>query len=57
MPRLDGLPPTFTTATALRLGLHRRDLYRLRDDGELNAQGSPASLCSAIPSTPCSRRS
>jgi predicted transcriptional regulator of viral defense system len=36
MTRLDGLPPTFTTATALRLGLHRRDLYRLRDDGELN---------------------
>lgn len=36
MPRLDDLPPTFTTGTALRLGLHRRDLYRLRDDGALN---------------------
>jgi predicted transcriptional regulator of viral defense system len=36
MTRLDELPPTFTTGTALRSGLHRRDLYRARDEGELN---------------------
>jgi predicted transcriptional regulator of viral defense system len=29
------LPATFTTHTARRLGLHPRDLYRLRDDGEV----------------------
>nr|CEL14940.1 hypothetical protein [Kibdelosporangium sp. MJ126-NF4] len=29
------LPPTFTTRTALRHGLHPRDLYRLRDLGEV----------------------
>lgn len=36
MTRLDALPPTFTTGTALRSGLHRRDLYRSRDEGELH---------------------
>ncbi|MGH3932579.1 MAG: type IV toxin-antitoxin system AbiEi family antitoxin domain-containing protein, partial [Pseudonocardiaceae bacterium] len=30
-----GLPPTFTTRTARSFGLHPRDLYRLRDEGEL----------------------
>jgi len=29
------LPVTFTTATARALGLHTRDLYQLRDEGEL----------------------
>lgn len=29
------LPQTFTTRTARELGLHPRDLYRLRDDGDL----------------------
>lgn len=29
------LPATFTTHTALLQGLHPRDLYRLRDDGEV----------------------
>jgi predicted transcriptional regulator of viral defense system len=29
------LPPTFTTRTARAFGLHPRDLYRLRDDGNL----------------------
>jgi len=29
------LPTTFTTRTARRLSLHPRDLYRLRDDGEV----------------------
>jgi predicted transcriptional regulator of viral defense system len=29
------LPPTFTTRTAREFGLHPRDLYRLRDDGNL----------------------
>jgi predicted transcriptional regulator of viral defense system len=29
------LPPTFTTRTARTFGLHPRDLYRLRDDGDL----------------------
>lgn len=28
-------PTTFTTRTALALGLHPRDLYRLRDDGTI----------------------
>ncbi|WP_239340677.1 hypothetical protein [Frankia sp. CiP3] len=31
--RLARLPPTFTTATAERGGLRRRELYRLRDTG------------------------
>ena len=29
------LPTTFTTRTARRLSLHPRDLYRLRDDGDV----------------------
>jgi hypothetical protein len=29
------LPPTFTTATARAVGLHPRELYRMRDTGEL----------------------
>jgi predicted transcriptional regulator of viral defense system len=29
------LPDTFTTRTARRLGLHPRELYRMRDDGDL----------------------
>ncbi|MGH3860759.1 type IV toxin-antitoxin system AbiEi family antitoxin domain-containing protein [Actinokineospora sp.] len=29
------LPPTFTTATARAVGLHPRELYRMRDAGEL----------------------
>lgn len=29
------LPPTFTTRTAREFGLHPRDLYRMRDSGEL----------------------
>lgn len=33
--RLAGLPATFTTGEAERAGLWRRDLYRLRDEGEL----------------------
>ena len=31
----DALAPTFTTGVALSLGVHRRDLYRWRDDGEI----------------------
>ncbi|HEX2132604.1 MAG TPA: type IV toxin-antitoxin system AbiEi family antitoxin domain-containing protein [Actinophytocola sp.] len=31
----NALPSTFTTRTARTLGLHPRDLYRMRDDGEL----------------------
>lgn len=31
----DGLPVTFTTGTALGLGVHQRDLYRWRDDAEI----------------------
>jgi hypothetical protein len=29
------LPDTFTTQTALKLGLHPRDLYRMRDGGDV----------------------
>ncbi|MFC5289027.1 type IV toxin-antitoxin system AbiEi family antitoxin domain-containing protein [Actinokineospora guangxiensis] len=29
------LPPTFTTAAARERGLHPRELYRMRDDGEV----------------------
>jgi predicted transcriptional regulator of viral defense system len=32
---VDALPPTFTTRTARAAGLHPRDLYRMRDQGEL----------------------
>jgi len=35
MLALAGLPRTFTTGTALVAGVHRRDLYRLRDEGRL----------------------
>jgi predicted transcriptional regulator of viral defense system len=35
MPALMPTPSTFTTRTALSLGLHPRDLYRLRDEGEI----------------------
>ena len=31
----DVLAPTFATGVALSLGVHRRDLYRWRDDGEI----------------------
>lgn len=31
----DALPSTFTTKTARTLGVHPRDLYRWRDDGQL----------------------
>lgn len=31
----EDLPPTFTTATARRLGVHPRDLYSWRDSGEI----------------------
>jgi hypothetical protein len=34
-PVLDHVPPTFTTRTARDLGWHPRDLYRLRDDGQV----------------------
>ena len=29
------LPPTFTTSTALSSGVHPRDLYAWRDDGQV----------------------
>ncbi|MGH3684079.1 MAG: type IV toxin-antitoxin system AbiEi family antitoxin domain-containing protein [Pseudonocardiaceae bacterium] len=29
------LPPTFTTRTTHAFGLHPRELYRMRDEGEL----------------------
>ena len=32
---VEALPRTFTTRTARELGMHPRDLYRLRDEGEL----------------------
>jgi hypothetical protein len=32
---LTDIPATFTTLTARQLGLHPRDLYRLRDEGEV----------------------
>lgn len=32
---LAALPPTFTTRTARTYGLHSRELYRMRDDGDL----------------------
>lgn len=32
---LDDLPPTFTTRTARELGWHPRDLYQLRDSGQV----------------------
>jgi hypothetical protein len=35
-PTLDDMPPTFTTRTALGFGWHPRDLYRLRDDGQVH---------------------
>jgi hypothetical protein len=36
MPVIDSeLPATFTTRTARQRGLHPRDLYRLRDAGEV----------------------
>jgi hypothetical protein len=35
MSTVVSLPVTFTTATALARGVHPRDLYRWRDDGEL----------------------
>jgi predicted transcriptional regulator of viral defense system len=36
MPVIDiDLPATFTTRTARQRGLHPRDLYRLRDNGEV----------------------
>jgi predicted transcriptional regulator of viral defense system len=34
-PALDDLPPTFTTHTARHLGWHPRDLYLLRDSGQV----------------------
>jgi hypothetical protein len=34
-PVLDDLPPTFTTQVALRQGWHPRDLYHLRDAGQV----------------------
>lgn len=34
-PSADDMPDTFTTATARARGLHYRDLYRLRDEGEV----------------------
>lgn len=35
MPTIADLPPTFTTGTARRQGVHARDLYFWRDDGRL----------------------
>lgn len=35
MISVDALPPTFTTRIAREHGLHPRELYRLRDDGDL----------------------
>jgi hypothetical protein len=35
MPGLASLPATFTTATALAHGVHPRQLYRWRDDGDI----------------------
>jgi predicted transcriptional regulator of viral defense system len=35
-PVLDDLPPTFTTHTARDLGWHPRDLYQLRDSGQVH---------------------
>ncbi len=35
MQTVSGLPVTFTTKVALEQGLHPRELYRLRDTGEL----------------------
>lgn len=35
VPALDDLPPTFTTRIARQLGWHSRDLYRLRDSGQV----------------------
>ena len=35
MPAIAGLPPTFTTETALARGIHPRDLYAARDSGEI----------------------
>jgi hypothetical protein len=35
MPELASLPATFTTATALAGGVHPRQLYRWRDDGDI----------------------
>ena len=34
-PTLDDLPPTFTTRAARHLGWHPRDLYLLRDSGQV----------------------
>lgn len=36
MDRWDALPNTFTTATARARGIHPRDLYRWRDEGEVH---------------------
>jgi predicted transcriptional regulator of viral defense system len=53
MVATENLPMTFTTKAALKLGLHPRELYRLRDAGELielsrgvfrRADAPPASL-------------
>ncbi len=35
MTAVADLPPTFTTRTARAFGLHPRELYRMRDEGEL----------------------
>jgi predicted transcriptional regulator of viral defense system len=35
LPTLDDLPPTFTTHAARHLGWHPRDLYLLRDSGQV----------------------
>jgi predicted transcriptional regulator of viral defense system len=35
MNRLKRLPPTFTRTQALELGLSKRELYRLRDEGQV----------------------
>jgi predicted transcriptional regulator of viral defense system len=35
MPAIAGLPPTFTTETALARRIHPRDLYAARDSGEI----------------------
>ncbi|SDM06050.1 Transcriptional regulator, AbiEi antitoxin, Type IV TA system [Lentzea albidocapillata subsp. violacea] len=35
MGSLETLPNTFTTSSATKAGLHFRDLYRLRDEGDL----------------------
>ena len=46
---VESFPPTFTTRTALAAGLSYRELYRMRDDGELVELSRGVFRCAEAP--------